>query len=519
MNIPLDRRQSQQCSNSYIQGVTNDMTALTISTASLKNPPKNVKCPSYDRSTLTEGILHIGVGAFHRSHQALYLDDLIESHGVKDWAIYGVGIMPQDEAMNNALNSQNCLYTLIERSGDNSSARIIGSLTHYVFGHRDPEAVFAKMADPQIKIVTLTATEGGYCFHQGTGELDLTNSGIQNDLKNPLKPQTIFGYLAEGLNRRRKAGIVPFTALSCDNLQGNGHVLRKTLLAFCAQKDKELAAWIEKNVSFPNCMVDRITPATTDAEREFVRSTYNLDDAFPVVSEPFRQWVIEDDFSNGRPPLEKVGVQFTSDVAPYEKMKIRLLNASHSAMGYLGYLIGYRYIYEIAQAAEFTDYLRDLMDVEVTPLVGDVPGVNLCDYKRTLMERFSNAVIKDQALRICMDGSAKMPKFVLPSIVEQLERKGPIRRLTLCVASWMRFLTGKDEQGADIPLVDPMADRLRAVAENSGPNPRPLLELTDIFGDLGQSQRFAQELELLLKSLYEKGARETLEFCKKTAER
>jgi mannitol 2-dehydrogenase len=486
-------------------------TSTPVSKALLKNAPKDVTVPTYDREKLTDGILHIGVGGFHRSHQALYLDDLFQSHGLTDWAICGVGIMPQDAAMSEALNAQDCLYTLVERAGKKSNARIIGALRSYIFGYEHPEVVFAKMADPSIKIVSLTATEGGYCFNQGTGELDFNNKGIQNDLQNPGHPQTIFGYLAEGLERRRKAGVTPFTVLSCDNLQGNGHVAKSTLLAFCNKRNPDLAKWIDENVSFPNCMVDRITPATTDAEREFVRETYNLEDAFPVVAEPFKQWVIEDNFCNGRPPLEKVGVQFTSDVAPYEKMKIRLLNASHSAMGYLGYLCGYRYIYEIAQAAEFIPYIKGLMDEEVTPLVGEIPGVNLAEYKQSLMERFTNETIKDQALRICLDGSSKLPKFILPSISEQLELNGPIRKLTLCVASWMRFLSGKDEEGQEIPIQDPQAERLTSVTKKTR-DPKALLELTDIFGDLGKSERFVKELDLLVNMLYDKGAKETLKF-------
>jgi len=490
-----------------------NITSLPVSGALLKKPPKNVKCPTYDRASLQPGILHIGVGNFHRSHQALYMDDLFESHGVKDWAILGVGIMAQDADMNRALNAQDRLYTLVEKSGNNASARIIGSLKEYVFGCEKPEDVFKKMANPEIKIVSLTATEGGYCFHQGTGELDLKNPGVQNDLKNPDSPRTIFGYLAEGLDRRRKAGAAPFTVLSCDNLQHNGEVAKRTLLAFCNQDRPDLAKWIERNVAFPNCMVDRITPGTTNAEREYVRTTFNLDDAFPVVAEPFKQWVIEDTFCNGRPQLEKVGAQFTSDITPYEKMKIRLLNATHSAMGYLGYLCGYRYIYEIAQAPEFIPYLKNLMDEEITPLVGTIPGVSLTEYKKRLMERFANETIRDQALRICMDGSSKMPKFILPSIAEQLERDGPIRKLTLCVASWIRFLHGKDEDGNEIPINDPQAERLNKLAREHGDNPEPLLACADIFGDLGKSERFVSELKLLLKHLYENGAHATLKFC------
>ncbi len=485
-------------------------TTVKLSSAGLSQLPTGVKVPTYKRASLKESIFHIGVGGFHRSHQALYMDDLAEHHGVTDWAIAGAGIMPQDEAMNKALNAQDCLYTLVEREGDISTARIIGALKTYVFGCKTPEDAFSRLADPSIKVVTLTATEGGYCFNASTGELDLENKSVQHDLRNPLNPQTIFGYLAESLDRRRKAGAAPYTALSCDNLQGNGHVLQRTLLAYCRERDVQLANWIEKHVAFPNCMVDRITPATTDTERDYVRNHYGIDDAFPIVAEPFKQWVIEDHFCNGRPPLEKVGVQFTSNVAPYEKMKIRLLNATHSAMGYLGYLCGYRFIYEIAQAEEFKPYLKNLMDVEVSPLISDIPGVNLEDYKATLMRRFANETIKDQVLRICMDGSGKMPKFILPSIEEQLKVQGPIRRLTLVVASWIRFLNNKDEQGNDIPISDPQAERLIKAAKSGKTDPRPILEYTDLFGGLGNSERFVSELELQLKSLYENGAKKTL---------
>ena len=468
------------------------------------------KTPTYNRDAIAVGIMHIGVGGFHRSHQALYIDDLLQNHSVKDWAICGVGIMPQDAAMHKALTGQDCLYTLVEQDNTTSQARLIGSLPEYIFGYAQPELVFERLTDQNIKIVSLTATEGGYCFNQGTGDLDLNHPGIQHDLKNPAQPHTIFGYLAGGLEQRRRAGLPPFTVLSCDNLQGNGHVAKRTLTAFCQETNPELARWVENNVAFPNCMVDRITPATTDAQRLMVEERFGLIDAFPVVSEPFKQWVIEDHFSQGRPPLEQVGVQFTSDVAPYEKMKIRLLNATHSAMGYLGYLCGYRYIYEIAQAEEFQSYLQKLMDIEVTPLIASVPGVDLGEYKATLMQRFTNENIKDQALRICMDGSSKVPKFVLPSIKEQLDPGGPITRLTLCIASWMRFLTGQDEEGEPIPIDDPLAEKLTALAKTSQKDPRPFLAQTEIFGDLGESTRFVEELTTMLDSLNTKGARATL---------
>jgi mannitol 2-dehydrogenase len=492
--------------------------SVAVSADLLSNPPENVAAPTYDRQVITEGILHIGVGGFHRSHQALYLDEMLQNHGASTWAICGVGIMPQDATMHKALTAQNNLYTLVEKDNETCTARLIGSLKSYIFAPANAEPVFVKMADPAIKIVTLTATEGGYYFHQATGELDLSNANIRHDLENPQRPKTIFGYLAEGLKRRRQACLNAFTILSCDNLQGNGHIAKKTLIAFCRENNPDLAQWIEQNVSFPNCMVDRITPATGNEQRQFVQDNFGLNDAYPVVSEVFRQWVIEDDFGNGRPELEKVGVQFTSDVAPYEKMKIRLLNASHSAMGYLGYLCGYRFIFEIAQSPEFVLYIRTLMDREVTPLIGNVSGVNLGEYKLSLIKRFANESIKDQALRICMDGSSKMPKFILPSILEQLEKGGPIRNLTLCVASWIRFLAAEDEDGQPIPIDDPQAQRLIEVARKAKHTPKAVFALTDLFGELGKSERFVIEFVLLLRMLYEKGAHATLRFCNECAD-
>jgi mannitol 2-dehydrogenase len=472
--------------------------------------PSSVQFPHYDRSKIKSGIVHLGVGGFHRAHQALYIEELLERGLADTWAIYGVGIMPQDEAMNKALSKQDFLYTLVERSGEKDTARIIGSIINHVHGYKNPEAVLAKMASAETNIVSLTATEGGYCFNQCTGEFNEAHPGVQNDLKNPLNPHTIFGYLSEALDRRRKAGVKPFTVLSCDNLQGNGHVAKKMLLAFSELRDAKLASWVSENVAFPNTMVDRITPATTDTELALVRDEFGIIDAFPVVSESFRQWVIEDEFCAGRPAFEEVGAQFTTDVAPYERMKIRLLNATHSAMGYLGYLCGHRYIHDVAHDKEFDTYLRAMMDSEVTPVVGAVKGVNLADYKASVLARFANPHIKDQVLRICLDGSAKIPKFIIPSITDQLAQGGPITNLTLCVASWMRFLNGVDEQGSEIPINDPEGQRLQEAAKRGGSDPMALLSLTDIFGSLGKSEKFVSEIKPLLKSLYEQGARATL---------
>ena len=470
-----------------------------------------VQVPTYERKNLVRSIVHIGVGSFHRAHQAVYVDDLCRDHGVTEWGFCGVGLHAGNTRIRDALHAQDCLYTLVERSASGDRARVIGSITDFMLAPDDPQAVLEKMASGETRIVSLTITEGGYFIDQGSGEFQQDHPDIVHDLAHPERPVCAFGYILEALDRRRQRGMKPFTVLSCDNLQGNGEVTRKVLLEFAGLRDPSLRTWLAEQGAFPNCMVDRITPATTDADRTLVRESFGIDDAWPVVCEPFRQWVIEDRFSDGRPPFEKVGVQMTADVHPYETMKIRLLNASHSAMGYLGYLAGYTYIYEIMSDPQFRKYILELMHDEVTPILPPVPGVDLEEYKETLIERFANPTIKDQASRICLDGSAKVPKFILPSIREQLARGGSVRRLSLAVAGWCRYLSGTDEQGNPIEIQDPMADALQRHARDAGKNPRPFLALREIFGDdLPQSAVFVEQVGEALQSLYEVGARATL---------
>ena len=349
------------------------------------------------------------------------------------------------------------------------------------------------MSAPETKIVTLTITESAYNSNGAAGAFDADHPDVRHDLRSPSQPIGVFGYLAEALDRRRRLGLPAFTVLSCDNVPHNGDVARRSLLAFAALRDPALHDWIADQVAFPNSMVDRITPQTTDADREMVQDEFGIEDAWPVVCEPFRQWIIEDHFSNGRPPLEQVGVQFTSDVRPYEMMKLRLLNASHSAMGYLGFLAGFPFIHEIMADDVFRAYVKRLMDEEVTPLLAPVPGVDLAEYKATLLTRFANPAIKDQTTRICLDGSSKIPKFLLPSLREALGR-GPSALLTLAVAGWFRYLRGEDEEGHSYVLDDPRADELQRLARLGGADPRPLLGLTDLFGDLGQSAALVRRL-------------------------
>jgi len=470
----------------------------------------DIETPTYRRERLTQAIVHVGVGSFHRAHQAVYLDELAQRGITDEWGERGVGLLPQDKGMADALLPQQCLYTLVERSAQQDKARVVGSMTGYLLAPEDPERVLARLANAATRIVSLTITEGGYNFDHATGAFDAENHAVQHDLANPSTPTTVFGYICEALDRRRTAGLPPFTVLSCDNVQGNGAVARRVMTAFAGLRDGSLAHWIDANVAFPNSMVDRITPQTTDDDREMVARDFGIRDAWPVVTEPFTQWIVEDVFSNGRPPLQEVGVQFVDDVHPYEMMKIRLLNGSHVAMGYLGYLAGYRYVDEVMNDTHFRDFIRRMMDVEVTPLLPVVPGIDLDDYKRTLIERFANPKIKDQVQRICLDGSAKMPKFLLPSVSEALASGRPHRWLILAVAGWFRYLQGVDEQGEEIPIQDPMAGEVQALAAQGEADPRPLLSVHSIFGDLAHNQVFVAELEEALRAVYAQGAAATL---------
>lgn len=478
----------------------------------LFSPPlgSSVAVPQYDRHGVVPGIVHISVGGFHRAHEAVYVDDLLALNDGREWGICGVGLRPADKAMQDALVPQDCLYTVVARSAEGDEGRVIGSLVHYLFAPEETEAVLDVLTRPETRIVSLTITEGGYNFNEATGEFNADNPDIQHDLANPDCPISVFGYLAEALDRRRHAGQAAFTVLSCDNVPQNGEMARKTLLAFAALRNPALHDWIAAQVAFPNSMVDRITPQTTDADREMVRDEFGIEDAWPVVCEPFRQWIIEDRFSHGRPPWERVGVQFVGDVHPYEMMKLRLLNAGHSAVGYLGFLAGYPYIHEILADLLFRDYLQRLMNDEVTPLLAPVPGINLAEYKATLLTRFANPTLKDQTARICLDGSSKVPKFVLPSLHEALATGGPATLLTLTVAGWFRFLRGEDEQGQPFTINDPRADELQRLARLGGTDPRPLLGLTDLFGDLRQSEAFVAQLTRFLEHLDADGARATL---------
>jgi mannitol 2-dehydrogenase len=444
----------------------------------------SIPTPGYDRSQVTSGVVHFGVGGFHRAHQAMYHDRLLNDGKGFEYGICGVGAMPGDRAMKDALEAQDGLYTLVVKHADGTyEPRVIGSIVEYLFAPDDPEAVIEKLAAETTRICSLTVTEGGY-----------SPEGV------------VFGYIVDALARRRDRGHEPFTVMSCDNIEGNGHVISEVCLEVARQRSEELARWMQANVRFPNSMVDRITPQTTDSDRREVNERFGLEDAWPVVCEPFTQWVLEDAFTAGRPPYEDAGVQVVDDVRPYELMKLRLLNASHQALCYFAYLDGYRLVHDAAQDPLYRAFLRGYMDAEGTPSLAPVPGVDLEDYKRTLIERFSNPEVRDTVARLCAESSDRIPKWLLPVVQHNLASDAEIKRSAAVVASWARYAEGTDENGEPIRVVDRLKDRLGEAARNG-----TFLEQREVFGDLADDERFKSEFEAALKSLHEQGARATLE--------
>jgi mannitol 2-dehydrogenase len=484
----------------------------SLSEQSLKALERDLPVPGYDRSQVTTGVVHFGVGAFHRAHQAMYHDQLMNQGLGLDWGICGAGIMPADQRMKEALLAQDGLYTLVVKHADGTyEPRVIGSIVEYLFAPDDPEALIEKMAAPSTRIVSLTVTEGGYNIHHVTGEFDTGNPAVIADLQPGATPRTTFGIVTEALRRRRERGVLPFTVMSADNLQGNGHLAQRVFSAFARRRDPDLADWIDYEVRFPNSMVDRITPVTTDADRSLVRERFGVEDRWPVVCEPFTQWVLEDAFSDGRPPYEEAGVQVVDDVGPYELMKLRLLNASHQALCYFAYLTGYRLVHEAAQDPLFRMFLVEYMDEEATPTLSPVPGVDLGGYKRTLIERFSNPEVRDTIARLCAESSDRIPKWLLPVIREQLGRGGEIKRSAAVVASWARYAEGIDEQGQPIDVVDQLKDSLKALAARNRKDPDAFIANRQVFGDLVEDKRFVIAYRSALTSLHEHGARKTLE--------
>ncbi|MHB0705899.1 mannitol dehydrogenase family protein [Roseomonas mucosa] len=485
------------------------MSAIPLNRANLAKLRPPIQVPAYDPATVAPGIVHLGLGGFHRAHMARYTHELMgRDPAAREWGIAGAGIQPADKRMRESLGPQDWLYTLVEREGDEEKVAVIGALTEMIYAGEDSSEVLARIAEPRIRIVSLTVTENGYCLNRATKRLDTEHRLIRQDLATPERPASAIGIIVEGFRRRKEAGLPAFTALSCDNIQHNGEVLRDAVLTLAGLRDKALAAWIEAEASFPSTMVDRITPVTTEAQVRELAEKHGLADNWPVFAEPFSQWVIEDRFPLGRPAWEAVGAQFVGDVAPYEFMKLRLLNASHLAMSGPGRLAGYTYIDETMANPLFRRYMAALMDRETEPTLAPVPGIDLADYKATLIRRFANTAIKDTVERVNTDAPLNV---LVDPIRDRLKMGGGVDLLAIALAAWMRRVRGEDEQGGKIEVKHPLAELLREKATEGGPDPAPLLSIGQLFGELGQDERLVASLRKWLGSFYKVGSLKTLE--------
>ncbi|MEC9343723.1 MAG: mannitol dehydrogenase family protein [Pseudomonadota bacterium] len=465
----------------------------------------------HDRARVTPGIVHLGTGAFHRAHAAVHVDDLLKTD--PSWGIIGASLRRADTR--DALAPQDFLYTLVVRSGSESSHRVIGSLLDVLDATHQHEELLAAMADPRIRIVSLTVTEKGYCHDPASGELDEDHPDIVHDLADMASPASAPGYIVRALELRRQAGIAPFTVMSCDNLPANGRTAARIVARLAALHDEGLGEHVARDVAFPSTMVDRIVPATTDADRARVLAETGLADAWPVVTEPFSQWVIEDRFPAGRPALETVGARFVPDVEPFELMKLRLLNGSHSTLAYLGYLAGYAFVSETMADPAFHALVERLMRDEVMDTLPRELG-GLDDYREALLARFANPALRHRTWQIAMDGSQKLPQRLLGTIRDRLAAGRPVELCALGVAAWIRYACGHDEQGGRIDVRDPLAGRLGEIAAKAGDDAGRLVDgflgIEEVFGrDLPRNAVLRAALGKHLDSLLRRGARKTVQ--------
>jgi len=488
----------------------------TLSLATLPHLPATVATPLYRRGDLSAGIVHIGVGNFHRAHQAVYLDQLFNLGRDHDWAIIGAGVKSFDAEKRAALSGQDWLTTVVEMDPSGYSARVTGAMID--FCPVEAAALIDQLADPAIRIVSLTITEGGYYVDATTGGFNAGHPDIQRDAGDPDQPETVFGLLLAGLQRRRAAGTPPFTILSCDNLPENGHVTRAAVLGLAGLISTDLHDWVADTVAFPGSMVDCITPATSAREIRMVADRFGITDAAPVACEPFRQWVMEDNFPQGRPGLEHVGVEFVADVAPYETMKLRILNAGHAAIAYPAALLGHDYVHDAMADPDITAWLRHLMSAEVIPVLPPIEGVDYAAYLDTCVTRFSNPAIGDTIARLCLDGSNRQPKFVLPSVADALAAGAAVDLLALEIAFWCAYLVGSADAGAGYAIEDERAERLVAAALRAKKDPAAFLGQEDVFGDLAGDDRFVTAFARQLGQIRQHGVRAVLKgLCQAVA--
>ena len=472
-----------------------------------KQADKRAALPAYDNAALLPGIVHLGLGAFHRAHQAVYTDTVL-AQGDLRWGIVGVSLRSPDTR--DALAPQDHLYTLAIRGTEGEQLRIIGSLIESLVAPESPAAVLAAMSHPHCHIVSLTVTEKGYCHDPASNTLRFDHPDIVHDLAHADAPRSAIGFIVRALDKRRDAGLPPFTVLSCDNLPSNGNTSRALVLAFAERIDPELSKWISQHGAFPNSMVDRIVPKTTDEDRTAIAAHLGVDDAWPVVTEPFSQWVIEDRFAGPRPAWESAGATLVEEAEPYEHAKLRMLNGSHSSLAYLGSLAGYVTVDQAIRDDGLRAFIEQMMTQEIAPTL-QRPGLN--DYRDELVERFRNPALKHRLQQIAMDGSQKLPQRLLGTIRARLDAGLPCARLCFAVAGWIRYLRGEDEAGLVYPISDPLAESLQAAACIADIDERvdALLALEAVFGnDLAKRVEFVSAVKTFLRSIEEQGVLKAL---------
>ena len=484
------------------------MTKLSLTT--VRSLQADVVTPRYARSSLTPGIVHFGVGNFHRAHLAVYLDELFNMGLDHDWAIIGAGVMPSDEFMCQKLKAQDFLTTVVEQDANYSAARVTGPMIDFI-PPSERQRLMATLADPAIRIVSLTVTEGGYMINPATGKFDPQHPALQRDAKNPDDPTSVFGLILHGLKVRKAKGLAPYTVMSCDNVPHNGVVTRNAVAGLARLMDPALAEWIETKVAFPNAMVDRITPATSDRERQIALEKFGVEDNWPVFCEEFKQWVLEDNFTQGRPAFEKVGAQFVDDVTPFEYMKIRILNGGHAVIAYAGSMLDVHFVHEAMEHPLVHGLFEKVEQDEIIPTVMPVPNTNIQDYYKLIDRRFSNPKIGDTERRLALDGSNRQPKFIVPVIADNLEAGRSIEGCALESALWCRYCAGTTDSGKVTEPNDPVWDRLQALALKAKSDPVQWLTMEDIYGDVAKDERFRTAFKAWLTMLWSQGTAKTLQ--------
>ena len=484
--------------------------ALSLNSAALSELPDDVSRPNYDRSRLAPGILHVGVGNFHRAHQAVYLNDLLNAGGDPAWAIRGAGVRDADAKMRQLLSNQDWLYSVVEVDFNEHKASVIGAMIDFVPVQPEGNApLVAAMSDPVTRIVSLTVTEGGY-FLDGEDGFDPSHELVSRDIGNPSAPGTVFGAMLAALAARKADGVAPFTVMSCDNLPGNGDITRNVMVGMANAINVDLGKWVDEHVSFPNGMVDRITPATGARERTTLSTEFNIEDNFPVFCEPFRQWVLEDKFTDGRPELESVGVTFTDDIASFEKMKIRILNGGHAILAYSSAMLGLEYVHEAMATPLIREFLRKSLEQDVAPFVPEVPGFTALEYMELICARFSNPGVADTITRLCYDGSNRQPKFIVGSVRDNLKIGKSPDGLALSSALWCQYCLGRNDRGDLIGANDPNWESLQETARRAQDDPDIWLRQDAIYGSVGLNQQFRDAFALNLRSLQANGTERTI---------